>query len=101
MITATPRFHRPFIAQTNAWFLKSSGDKALLAGFTILCVGEKEERETAFLHFENSEIPIHPMEKVHSANRTRSCHISMQAECSVAVGIVTIIHDGLHPGLSL
>lgn len=108
MIPATPRFHRSFTAQTNAWFLKDTGDRALLPGFVILCVGESGKGETAIPHFMTSKIPIHAMERVHSAVRTPFCPISMQAKCSVAVGIVTMheransfTHAGLAPSLSL
>lgn len=107
MIPATPRFHRSFTAQTNAWFLKDTGDRFLLPGF-ILYVGESGEGATAIPHFKNSKNPIDAVERIHSAVRTRSCSISMQAKCSVAVGIVTMhqrassfTHDGLHPSLSL
>lgn len=108
MIPATPRFHRSFTAQTNAWFLKDTGDRALLPGFIILCVGESGKGETAIPHFMISKNPIHTMERVHSTVRTPSCAISMQAKCSVAVGIVTmhqransLAPDGLRPSLSL
>ena len=89
MIPATPRFHRSFTAQTNAWFLKDSGDRASLPGIIILYVGESGEGATAIPHFKNSKYFIHAMERVHSAVPTPSCPISMQAKCSV--GIVTIL----------
>jgi hypothetical protein len=89
MIPATPRFHRSFTAQTNAWFLKDSGDKALLPGIIILYVGESGGGATAIPHFKNSKYLIHAMERVPSAVRTPYCPISMQAKCSV--GIVTIL----------
>ena len=89
MIPATPRFHRSITAQTNAWFLKDSGSRALMPGIIILCVGESGEGATVIPHLKNGKYFIHAMERVHSAVRTPSCPISMQAKCSV--GILTIL----------